>query len=110
MTTNVARIAEELILTDALTGNDEGTPTHYTVHADDLEYLVAQVLLLAADDLGSETELVTEWRTNSGGITHGCRSEDHARGMLNSTSPVLGPQKGRRVQRRAARFGRWEDA
>lgn len=45
--THIERITSELLLTDALTGNDEGTPTHYTVHADDVEYLVRTVLGLA---------------------------------------------------------------
>lgn len=44
---HIERIACDLLLTDALTGNDEGTPTHYTVHADDVGYLVRTVLDLA---------------------------------------------------------------
>jgi hypothetical protein len=46
-TGHIERIASDLLLTDALTGNDEGTPTHYTVHADDVLYLVRTVLDLA---------------------------------------------------------------
>jgi hypothetical protein len=47
MSEHVERIASDLLLTDALTGNDEGTSTHYTVHADDVPYLVRTVLDLA---------------------------------------------------------------
>lgn len=43
-----AAIVSDLLLTDALTGNSDGTPGIYTVHADDVEYLVETVLALAA--------------------------------------------------------------
>lgn len=43
----IERLTEELLLTDALTGNDDGTPSRYSVHSDDVEYLVKTVLELA---------------------------------------------------------------
>jgi hypothetical protein len=42
-----ARIATDLLETDALTPNTDGTPTHYTVAAENIEYLVQTVLAIA---------------------------------------------------------------
>lgn len=44
----IEAVAEGLVLTDVLTPNHDGTPEHYTVHADDVEYLVKTVLDFAA--------------------------------------------------------------
>jgi hypothetical protein len=47
--TDVAAIAAELVLTDAMTPDDHETlrPAHYIVNAENVEYLVATVLKLA---------------------------------------------------------------
>lgn len=41
-------VAADLLLTDALTPNHDGTPEHYIVEAENVEYLVVTVLGLAA--------------------------------------------------------------
>ena len=43
MSTWLQRVEADLLMSDALTGDDEGTPTRYTVHADDVPYLIETV-------------------------------------------------------------------
>lgn len=47
------RVAEELVLTDALTPNDSETlhPDHYIVDAENMEYLVETVAVLIGEYL-----------------------------------------------------------
>jgi hypothetical protein len=44
---SIERIASDLLETDALTGNHDGTPEWYAVEAENVEYLVRTVLELA---------------------------------------------------------------
>lgn len=53
----VSRIAADLLDTDALTPNHDGTPEHYVIEADNVEYLVVAVLSLAA---GREAQAAVE--------------------------------------------------
>lgn len=51
----------------------------------------------------------TQWATRAvNGIVFVCRDEPHARGMLQSRSPVLGPWEGREVVRREVT--EWKEA
>lgn len=43
----VTAVTEGLLLTDAMTGNHDGTPEHYIVEAENVEYLVRTVLQFA---------------------------------------------------------------
>ena len=45
------RVAEELVLTDALTPNHDGTPEHYIVDAENIEYLIETVAVLIGECL-----------------------------------------------------------
>jgi hypothetical protein len=42
----------------------------------------------------------TEWAIKSSLRYFACRDEQHARGMIRSTSPVIGPMEGRKIVRR----------
>lgn len=49
-----------------------------------------------------------EWGVRSSIGVFPCRNRSHATGMMNSTSPVVGPMEGRKIVRR--RRVQWEVA
>jgi hypothetical protein len=59
---DVQRGADALRYSDALTGNDDGTPTHYVVDAENVEYLTAVILaaVLPAHDERVRAEALRE--------------------------------------------------
>lgn len=56
-------IADDLVQTDALTPDNEGTPTWFTVEADNVEYLVKTVIgFIPFYALLTEEHVYQDWR------------------------------------------------
>lgn len=82
----VEALAADLLLTDALTSNDEGTPSLYTVHPDDVPHLVRTVLELtdlprlvreaeeraAGERLAGVEALAAEWEREATELLNAC--------------------------------------